>query len=263
MKNNFIILAYNNSNSEIIFELLIINNFLIDKFLNEDNYENLRLLLKYLDFKTTLLYLYKYNNMNVELYNLFRTKFLDLSAVIALSRIFINNYCRSVKLLNYLSENFSDNKFSENFITVVLTDIGIKSFLELKHNNSPRLNIFDRYNFNYNDKFNYKVINKNENKNKEYIRLLWQNVENNKLVYKLNFYSDRDKDVYNDYLIKYNKHLIEFLLEINTYLKLMYNKITYYIWEKDPYDKDDMYAEDCIFQILKNTSNPIFNSYRY
>ncbi|KAL6588958.1 hypothetical protein U3516DRAFT_772880 [Neocallimastix sp. 'constans'] len=244
MKNNFIILAYNNSNSEIIFELLIINNFLIDKFLNEDNYENLRLLLKYLDFKTTLLYLYKYNNMNVELYNLFRTKFLDLSAVIALRRIFIKNYCRSVKLLNYLSENFSDNKFSENFITVVLTDIGIKSFLELKHNNSPRLNIFDRYNFNYNDKFNYKVINKNENKNKEYIR-------------------DRDKDVYNDYLIKYNKHLIEFLLEINTYLKLMYNKITYYIWEKDPYDKNDMYAEDCIFQILKNTLNPIFNSYRY
>ncbi|KAL6590468.1 hypothetical protein U3516DRAFT_770699 [Neocallimastix sp. 'constans'] len=240
MKNNFIILAYNNSNSEIIFELLIINNFLIDKFLNEDNYENLRLLLKYLDFKTTLLYLYKYNNMNVELYNLFRTKFLDLSAVIALC-----------------------HKFSENFITVVLTDIGIKSFLELKHNNSPRLNIFDRYNFNYNDKFNYKVINKNENKNKEYIRLLWQNVENNKLIYKLNFYSDRDKDVYNDYLIKYNKHLIEFLLEINTYLKLMYNKITYYIWEKDPYDKNDMYAEDCIFQILKNTLNPIFNSYRY
>jgi len=62
---------------------------------------------------------------------------------------------------------------------------------------------------------------------------------------------------------RYNKHLIEFLLEINTYLKLMYNKITYYIWEKDPYDKNDMYAEDCIFQILKNTLNPIFNSYRY
>jgi len=85
---------------------------------------------------------------------------------------------------NTLYVNCKD-KFSENFITVVLTDIGIKSFLELKHNNSPRLNIFDRYNFNYNDKFNYKVINKNENKNKEYIRLLWRNVENNKLIYKL------------------------------------------------------------------------------
>jgi len=94
MKNNFIILAYNNSNSEIIFELLIINNFLIDKFLNEDNYENLRLLLKYLDFKTTLLYLYKYNNMNVELYNLFRTKFLDLSVKFEISEFLNedNNY---------------------------------------------------------------------------------------------------------------------------------------------------------------------------
>ena len=61
----------------------------------------------------------------------------------------------------------------------------------------------------------------------------------------------------------YNKHLIQFLLEINTYLELMDNKITYYIWEKDPYNEDYLYFEDYIFQLLKNTPNPIFKSYLY
>jgi len=43
----------------------------------------------------------------------------------------------------------------------------------------------------------------------------------------------------------------------------MKNKITYYIWEKKPYDEDDMYAKDYNFQLLKNTPNPIFNNYIY
>jgi len=43
----------------------------------------------------------------------------------------------------------------------------------------------------------------------------------------------------------------------------MDNKITYYIWEKDPYNEDDLYVENYIFQLLKNTPNPIFNSYIY
>jgi len=307
MKNNFNIFPYNNSYPDTIFKLLIINNFLIDKFLNEDNNENFILLSKYLGYEMTLIYLYKYNYINIELYNLFHiyssvlstqfeiSEFLSKDndyflekqskskySVFALNSIFKDNRCHSVKLLNYLSNNFSDisndydntqdiniplffpfdiikkyknkffkpntlyvtcnDKFSEEFINVVFTDMGIKSFLELKINYSWRSAIFDRNNFNYNDKFNYKIINKNENKNKKYIRLLWSNIKNDKPIYDfaeefiklkkpkkyntlnkydlLDFYSDREEDVDNDYLNKLN-FVNNYLLNNNELNKIL------------------------------------------